>query len=146
MAENPRAIAATIIAATLAQGQALGDNLAARLVDIEPRDRALVQQLCYGTLRNYPLLEGLLRQLLSKPLKRKDSDIQALLLLGAEQLLHMRTPDHAAISATVEATRALHKPWATKLGNGVLRRLSREQAPPEAKREMWRAVREVWSA
>jgi len=26
------------------------------------------------------------------------------------------------------------------------RRLAREQAPPEAKREMWRAVREVWSA
>jgi 16S rRNA (cytosine967-C5)-methyltransferase len=127
MSENPRAIAATVIAATLAQGEALGDNLAAQLVDIDPRDRALVQQLCYSTMRNYPLLEGLLRQLLTKPLKRKDSDIQALLLLGAEQLLHMRTPDHAAISATVEATRALHKPWATKLVNGVLRRLLREQ-------------------
>jgi 16S rRNA (cytosine967-C5)-methyltransferase len=38
----------------------------------------------------------------------------------------MRTPDHAAISTTVEASRVLGKPWATGLVNGVLRRCSRE--------------------
>jgi 16S rRNA (cytosine967-C5)-methyltransferase len=70
---------------------------------------------------------GIIRQLLKKPLKKKDSDIQALLLCGAYQLLEMRTPDHAALSSSVEACRLLKKPWATGLVNGVLRRCARER-------------------
>ena len=49
-----------------------------------------------------------------------------LLLVGAYQLVYSRVPPHAALSTTVEATRRLGKAWASKLVNGVLRRLQRE--------------------
>ncbi len=104
----------------------LNEPLAAGLAAVKSADRALLQQLCYGSLRSYQRLNGVLRQLLKKPLKRKDADIEALILCGLYQLLEMRTPDHAAISTTVEACRVLGKPWATGLVNGVLRRCSRE--------------------
>ena len=70
----------------------------------------------------------MLQELIPTPLKRKDGDIQALLLIGLYQLEHTRIPDHAALSATVDACRLLHKDWAAGLINGVLRRYQREQA------------------
>jgi 16S rRNA (cytosine967-C5)-methyltransferase len=48
-------------------------------------------------------------------------------LVGAYQLLYSRIAPHAAISTAVEASRRLGKPWASKLVNGVLRRLQRDQ-------------------
>jgi 16S rRNA (cytosine967-C5)-methyltransferase len=65
--------------------------------------------------------------LVDKPLRAKESDIQALLLLGLYQLLHTRIPDHAALGETVEVTRYLKKPWATNLVNGVLRKFQRDK-------------------
>ena len=50
-----------------------------------------------------------------------------LLLVGAYQLLYSRIPPHAAVSSVVEASRGLGKSWASKLVNGVLRRLQRER-------------------
>ena len=123
---NCRAVAATTLAQVIAGRSSLNEPLAAGLATVKPDDRALFQQLCYGSLRSYQRINGVLRQLLKKPLKRKDADIEALILCGLYQLLEMRTPDHAAISTTVEACRVLGKPWATGLVNGVLRRCSRE--------------------
>jgi 16S rRNA (cytosine967-C5)-methyltransferase len=125
---NCRAVAATTLAQVIAGGASLNEPLAAGLAEVKPDDRALFQQLCYGTLRSYQRLNGVMRQLLKKPLKRKDADLEALILCGLYQLLEMRTPDHAAISTTVEACRVLGKPWATGLVNGILRRCSRESA------------------
>ena len=124
-----RAVAATTLAQVIAGGSSLNEPLAAGLAVVKPSDRALLQQLCYGSLRSYQRLNGVLRQLLKKPLKRKDADIEALILCGLYQLLEMRTPDHAAISTTVEACRVLGKSWATGLVNGILRRCSRESGP-----------------
>src|SRR5512143_2792066 len=53
---------------------------------IEPRERALLQELCYGTLRWLPRLEWYAAQLLEKPLKTKDRDVHSLLLVGLYQL------------------------------------------------------------
>ncbi|MEP5765908.1 MAG: 16S rRNA (cytosine(967)-C(5))-methyltransferase RsmB [Halieaceae bacterium] len=126
MAADCRAAAARVLAAVSSEGSSLGEPLGLESARLEPRDRALLQQLCYGTLRGYYRLDGILQQTLQKKLKRKDADIHCLLLCGLHQLLDMRTPDHAAISATVEACRSLGKPWATGLVNGILRRCSRE--------------------
>lgn len=122
-----RAVAAGVLSATINRGQSLADTLPGAIEQVEERDRALLQQLCYGGLRNYYRLDGVLQQLLKKPLKPRDGDINALMLLGLYQILDMRTPDHASISSTVEATRQLKKPWASGLVNGVLRRCSRER-------------------
>jgi len=122
---NCRAEAARVLAAVL-DGASLNEPLARAVEAVPEADRALLQQLCYGTLRSYHRLQGILRQLLQKKLKRKDNDINALLMLGLYQLAEMRTPDHAAISTTVEACRVLKKHWATGLVNGILRRYTRE--------------------
>ncbi len=125
MARDVRAVAATVVADVIA-GRSLNRALPPRVHHVAPRDRALLQELCYGTLRHAPQLDAVLAQLLDKPLRDKDRNIQALLLCGLYQLHHMRTPDHAAVSATVDAARALQKPWAGRLANAVLRRFQRQ--------------------
>ena len=86
-----------------------------------PRDRALLKELCFGTCRHLPRLEALAGVLLRQPFKKRDQDVQALLLLGIYQLLYMRIPAHAAVGETAGAARLLDKAWATRVLNGCLR-------------------------
>jgi len=125
---SPRALAAQIIHQVVA-GRSLSDCLARQLEKASLEHRPLIQELCYGVMRWYPRLDALALQLLERPLKAKDGDIRALILMGCYQLLYMRVADHAAVTETVEAVKALGKPWATGLVNGVLRRFQREQNP-----------------
>ena len=127
MALDPRAAAAQVLGEVLA-GRSLNQVLAPRLAQVSERDRGLLQQLCYGTLRQAPRLQALLAGLLNKPLRDKDSDIQGLLLCGLYQLESTRIPDHAAVAATVGAVATLKKPWAKGMANAVLRRFLRERA------------------
>lgn len=126
MALDVRAAAAAVIGDVLG-GLSLNQALPARLDKVSERDRGLLQQLCYGTLRQGPRVQALLTQLLEKPLREKDRDIQGLLMCGLYQLDSTRVPDHAAVAATVGATRALKKPWAKGMTNAVLRRYLRER-------------------
>ncbi len=121
-----RAAAAQVITQILAAKGSLSSLLPAVSAKIAENDRALLQELCFGTCRFYPQLQAYTECLLDKPLRAKDGDVQALLLLGLYQLLHTRIPDHAAIGETVEVTRHIKKPWATKLVNGVLRSFQRD--------------------
>ena len=98
-----------------------------------PRDRALFRALCYGVCRTLPRLEALADELLRSPFKARDRDVQALLLVGIYQLLYMRIPAHAAVGETAGAARLLGKAWATRVLNGCLRRLQREQSALQAK-------------
>lgn len=109
-------------------GQSLSQCLPDLLVQAAPIDRALVQELAYGSLRWRFRLEAQLRLLLKQPLKRKDRDITALLLVGLYQLEYTNIPAHAAVHATVEAVRATGKRWAVTLANGVLRSYQRQRA------------------
>ncbi|RMA82141.1 16S rRNA m(5)C-967 methyltransferase [Umboniibacter marinipuniceus] len=104
--------------------------------DLEGRDAALLKALCYGTLRHYRELSYLIDQRLDKPLKPKDSDVQALLMLGVFQLRHTDVPAHAAIGETAGAAKALKKPWATGLINGVLRGMQRNPVSPPSQDRM----------
>jgi len=92
----------------------------------DSRDRALAQQLCYGVLRFLPKLQAIAQLLLSKPFKKADTDIECLILIGLYQLLELRIPPHAAISATVDVAKILKKVWAVKLVNAVLRTFQRQ--------------------
>ncbi|MEA2120326.1 16S rRNA (cytosine(967)-C(5))-methyltransferase RsmB [Halovibrio sp. HP20-50] len=96
------------------------------------RDRGLLKELCFGTCRRLPRLEALAGVLLKQPFKKRDSDVQALLLLGIYQLLYMRIPAHAAVGETAGAARLLNKEWATRVLNGCLRRLQRESEALQA--------------
>lgn len=150
---DSRAAAARCIAA-VARGQSLNQALAEALPAVVPRDRGLLQELAYGSLRWWHQLAPLCDGLLERPLKSRDSDLRALLVLGAYQLLHMGLPAHAAVDSAVRATRALDKPWARGLINGVLRRLQREHPArlaslPEAARQahppwLWQELVKAW--
>lgn len=150
---DSRAAAARCIAA-VARGQSLNQALAEALPAVVPRDRGLLQELAYGSLRWWHQLAPLCDGLLERPLKNRDSDLRALLVLGAYQLLHMGLPAHAAVDSAVRATRALDKPWARGLINGVLRRLQREHPArlaslPEAARQahppwLWQELVKAW--
>lgn len=103
------------------------------LTRCQPADRGLVQELVYGTLRWRFRLEVLLAQLLRQPLKAKDRDIGALLLIGLYQLGYTAVAPHAAVHTTVEAVRATGKRWAVPLANAVLRGYQRRRAEVDAR-------------
>jgi len=123
---DTRAAAAAVIGEVLA-GRSLDRALPPQLERAEGADRAFLQQLCYGTLREAPRLQAVLNQLLDRPLKTRDRDVQGLLLCGLYQIDGTRVPDHAAVSATVGASAGLGKTWARGLVNAVLRRYLRER-------------------
>ncbi len=116
-----RVQAARLLAPVLQRKQAL-------IIPSDQPDAALCAELCYGTLRWLPRLSAVLELLLEKPLRAKDSDIQALLLIGLYQIEQMRTPDHAAVDQCVEGARQLDKKWAVGLINGVLRTFLRRRS------------------
>src|SRR5690554_4346807 len=99
-----RAAAALALYQVLEQQKSLSQVLPPLMESLEGRDRALTQTICYGVLRVLPQLNFIIRQLLSKPLKKDMLVLHSLLLVGIYQLLYLRTSDHAAVAATVEAT------------------------------------------
>lgn len=128
--DNSRALAATIISNLIAGKGSLTSAL--NHYSSHP-DYSLLQELCYGTCRQYPLLQALLQSLMDKPLRAKDQDLQTLLLVGLYQLRVLRKADYAVVNETVNATRALGKPWAKGLVNGVLRNYQRHQNDYDSK-------------
>jgi len=125
---NPRLAAARALAAVLNGKASLGSSLPPLLDRVEPRDRALAQDLAFGTARWQPRLALLMDKLLQKPFKAADKDLEALLLIGLYQLLYTRIPAHAAIGETVGCAARLKKSSAKGLLNAVLRRVQREGA------------------
>ncbi|MDV9033818.1 16S rRNA (cytosine(967)-C(5))-methyltransferase RsmB [Pseudomonas sp. RAC1] len=123
---NPRLAAARALAAVLSGKASLNSSLPAQLDKVDDRDRGLTQDLAFGTARWQPRLDLLAAQLLQKPFKAADADVQALLLVGLYQLFYTRIPAHAAIGETVGCADKLKKPWAKGLLNAVLRRAQRE--------------------
>ena len=126
-----RAEACKLIA-EIESGRSLKEAMPETLTRLQPNHAPLLQELVYGALREWPRLSAIANTLISKPLKSKDGDIKALIILGLHQLSAMRVPAHAAISETVAACRELDKSWAAGFINGVLRNFQREQAPLEA--------------
>ncbi|MGB1270493.1 MAG: 16S rRNA (cytosine(967)-C(5))-methyltransferase RsmB [Endozoicomonas sp.] len=119
-----------LIAARVITRVTQGDSLSIALPEVQEkltrRDRPLLAELCYGTLRYYYRLDAWLKFLTEKPLKEKEQDIHNLVLVGLYQLFYTRIPPHAAIGETVQATRGLGKAWARGLVNGILRNAQRQ--------------------
>ena len=122
-----RATAAQVVDAVVPGGRSLD----AALFDAEDRvlaeDRALLRLLCYGALRQHWLLQFWIDKLLDRPLKKRDSVINALLAVGLYQISETRIPDHAVVSATVEAARLLKRPKHASLINAILRKFLRDR-------------------
>ncbi len=121
-----RGLAATVNAAVVARGESL--DRALEDVSLEdPRDAALLRAIAFGSLRWHHRLQWQAEQLLSRPLKRTDTELAALLRVGLFQLQWLRIPDHAAVAATVEASTLIGASRGKGLVNAVLRRFLRER-------------------
>ncbi|MDT3254037.1 16S rRNA (cytosine(967)-C(5))-methyltransferase RsmB [Serratia sp. root2] len=124
---NLRSHAAKAIGQVLDQGQSLSTVLPALQKTISDKDRALLQELCFGTLRVLPQLEWCIQQLMAKPMTGKQRTLHYLLMVGLYQLLYTRIPAHAVLAETVEGAVALKRPQLKGLINGVLRQFQRQQ-------------------
>ena len=91
---------------------------------LEPRDRAFVTELVYGTVRMRRTLDFMLSRVSSRPIDKLDPDVRAGLRLGAFQLLTGVSP-HAAVGETVGVVSERARGFA----NGVLRALARAGPP-----------------
>jgi len=90
-----------------------------------PQQRAVAQDLSYGTLRFYGEIQALLTQLLEKPLQ--DERLRCLLLVAVYQLQHDKAASHTVVDQAVKAASQFKHPWAKGLVNGVLRNFLRQQ-------------------
>jgi 16S rRNA (cytosine967-C5)-methyltransferase len=125
---NTRALAAQALADVALRGASLRDAMEQRAPKLnDPRDRALLMALLSDGARWWLRFDAALDHLLDKPLRRKEPEIHALLVLGLVQLEILQLQDYAAVAATVEATRALNRPRLSGLVNAVLRRWQRER-------------------
>jgi 16S rRNA (cytosine967-C5)-methyltransferase len=88
----------------------------------EARDRGLLTDLVYGTLRHQLLLDACLAPRLSAP-DRLPSDVRNALRLASYELLVRGTPAHAAVAEWVSVVKEL-TPRLAGLVNAVLRRVS----------------------
>lgn len=92
--------------------------LAAR--QLEGRDAAFATELAAGTLRGQGTYDAIIDHCVPK---RPQARLRDVLRLGAHQLLAMRVPTHAAVSATVDLAKARTGPRSAGLVNAVLRRI-----------------------
>jgi 16S rRNA (cytosine967-C5)-methyltransferase len=97
---------------------------------IDPRDAGLATELVYGTLRRALSLDAALAPHSRRPVAELDPAARVALRLGAYQLLHLRTPAHAAVGETVALAKSIDHGRAAGYVNAVLRALSRAPAGP----------------
>lgn len=127
MSNNVRVLAARSCFDVVDQGMSLSEVLPKAQAQLtNPLDKALLQEICFGVMRQLPQLEAVCSQLMTKPLVKQLRPLQFLLYVGIYQLKFMRIPDHAAISETVDAARELKGQSLTKLINAVLRSVQRQ--------------------
>jgi 16S rRNA (cytosine967-C5)-methyltransferase len=72
---------------------------------LDERDRGFTTELVYGTLRMQGLYDYIFTQISDRKWSEVDADIVDLARMGAHQIFTMRTPLHAAVSATVDVAR-----------------------------------------
>ena len=135
-----RVFAAKVLDAVIHNGRSLKAELAKVLPQLpDPRDRALLEAMCFAALRQRARYDAALKAWLQKPLGQKDGELRALLLAGFAQIDAMGLPAHAALSVTVEATRALGRPHQAGMVNALLRRAQREGFPEADAAAAWPA-------
>ena len=133
-----RLAAARVLDAVLHRGRSLKGEFGAELPNIaDPRDRALIEAICFAALRNRARYAAALNAWVPKPLGKSDEPLRALLYVGFAQLDALKLPAHAAVDATVEAARALDRAHQVGMVNALLRRAQREGFPPADPSQVW---------
>lgn len=124
---NLRADAAKVLHQILEEGQSARECLPLAQLPHKEQDKAWLQEMVYGVLRNLPILQFWLRKLLDKPLKNRYKIVEQLIMLGFYQLAFSRVSQHAAVSETVAACQPLNTQAMKGLVNAILRTFIREE-------------------
>ncbi len=95
---------------------------------LDQRDRSLVTELLYGTLRMQGKHDWVLAQISDRPWDEVDVGIVDISRLGVHQIHEMRIPDHAAVAATVEVARKRLGESKATFVNALLRSVTRKSA------------------
>ena len=93
---------------------------------MEERDRNLVTELVYGTLRMQGKHDWILAQISDRPWSEVDPGLVDVARLGVHQIHEMRIPDHAAVAATVEVARKRVGESKASFVNALLRSVTRK--------------------
>jgi 16S rRNA (cytosine967-C5)-methyltransferase len=92
---------------------------------LDARDRALAQQIAYGTVQRVRALDHGIETLGKRPVRKLDPPVRAALRIGAYQLAYLdRVAVHAAVNESVELVRAARLERAVPFTNAVMRRLA----------------------
>ena len=95
-----------------------------RKSSLDPRDRAFVTELAYGTIERRRWLDWQLEPYLGARAAKLPQMIAEILRLGTYQLRAMRVHEYAAVSESVQLARRFGHPGTAGLVNAVLRRVS----------------------
>ncbi len=117
-----RSCAALAIKEVLVKQRSLDTAIESACKHLQTTELSLCKAICFGVFRHFETLSSCIDKLIDKPIRNKDKDIYALLLIGAYQLSAMRTPEYAAIDSCVKSSKELKKPWGSGLINAVLRK------------------------
>jgi 16S rRNA (cytosine967-C5)-methyltransferase len=133
-APSARTVAFRVLKLREAGKQYTEDILASELSSnaLEQEDRALAQELAYGTARWQATLDWLIQRKTPPGRTQRDA-LLVLLRLGLYQLFWLeRIPDHAAVHETVEMAKQLGFGHQAGFINAVLRTYLRERTQTEA--------------
>ena len=130
---GPRAVAIDVVRRVTDEGAYSNRVLPGTLerAGFDERDRALVTELVYGTLRHLPWLDAAIGARAARPIDAMTPGARAALRVGAHQLLHTRIPPHAAVGETVGAVVARERGFV----NAILRRLANDPPAPPKKQD-----------
>ena len=93
---------------------------------LDERDKSLVTELLYGTIRMQGKHDWVLAQISDRPWTDVDPGIVDICRLGVHQIHEMRIPDHAADASTVEVARKRLGESKASFVNALLRNVTRK--------------------
>src|SRR5262245_30363773 len=124
-----RRVALEALMAADASGKFIDEVLGDRIGALEGRDRHLLQEITYGTIRHRNTLDHLLNFHLKVPVSQQKAPVRWAIRLGAYQLVYLgRIPPHAAVNQTLEGLKAVPGTGLREVGfvNAVLHKIGDE--------------------
>lgn len=120
--------AAALIVEAVNKGVSMSEAVPQYCAQFDSRDTAFIKEIVYGTLRHRRVLMGTLKPMFDFKITERNRVVQALLITAMYQIVYMRVPAHAVVSATVSACGDIGRKSFTSTTNAILRRFLREGA------------------
>ena len=93
---------------------------------LDERDKSLITELFYGTIRMQGKHDWVLAQISDRPWTEVDPGIIDICRMGVHQIHEMRIPNHAAVASTVEVARKRLGESKASFVNALLRNVTRK--------------------